>query len=80
MREVLEVQWYTRACGGAVALQGSESARQSSLEFGRQEHAELGDDAACDQLMRGYVKRRVPHIDTCGKRQRIETTLFIQFY
>lgn len=54
--------------GPAVgALERSEAASERCLQLGGQEDAQLGDDAACDELVRGHVKRWVPHLHTCRR-------------
>lgn len=51
-----------------MALEGSEAAGEGRLELGGEEDPQLCDDASCDELVRGYVERWVPHLDTCGKQ------------
>lgn len=65
----VKVQWRTRTSRrGWVALEGSEAAGEGRLELGGEEDPQLCDDASCDELVRGYVERWVPHLDTCGKQ------------
>lgn len=60
----------SRPAGALWASQSRESPGQSRLQFRRQKHTELRDDAACDQLMRSDIERRVPDIDTWGAKHR----------
>lgn len=55
-------QWWV---GWGAPLERGEAARERRLQLGGQEDAQLRDDAACDQLVRGHVERRVPHLHAC---------------
>lgn len=63
------MQWHTGGGGGGGAAVGTlergEAAGERRLQLGGQEDAQLGDDAARDELVRGHVKRRVPHLHAC---------------
>lgn len=59
-----KVQWHTGE-PAVGALERGEAARERRLQLGGQEDAQLGDDAACDELVRGHVERRVPHLHAC---------------
>lgn len=52
-----------------MALEGGEAAGERRLELRREEDSELCDDASCDELVRSHVERRVPHFNTCSRRQ-----------
>lgn len=60
---------HTDQQGGAVALEGSEAASERCLELRGEEDPQLCDDASCDELVRGHVKRRVPHLNTCSRKK-----------
>lgn len=66
------------------ALERGEAAGECRLQLGGQEDAQLGDDAACDELVRGHVERRVPHLHACsedrGERSSVAAYHFGNIY
>jgi len=52
-----------------VDLEGSEAAGERCLELGGEEDPQLCDDASGDELVRGHVEGRVPHLDACSQRE-----------
>lgn len=54
--------------GLSGSLEGSEAAGERRLEFRGEEDSQLCDDASCDELVRGHVERRVPHLYTCKEQ------------
>lgn len=57
----------TRGGPAVGTLERGEAAGERCLQLGGQEDAQLGDDAARDELVRGHVERRVPHLHACGQ-------------
>lgn len=52
-----------------MALEGSEATGERSLELRGEEDSQLCNDAPGDELVRGHIKRRVPHLDTCNRKR-----------
>lgn len=51
--------------GRQGALERGEAAGERCLQLRGEEDPQLRDDASRDQLVRGHIKGRVPHLDTC---------------